>query len=309
MALWVVMPDATAYPTKPIRLIVPFPPGGPTDVFARLVGQQLGEKLGQPVVVENRAGAATMIGSSLVARAPADGHTLLFTASTLVISVQLQKDKPFDPLKDFMPVSPILAYPFYLVVNNALPVTNVQELIAYGKANPGKLSYGSVGTGSGAHLVAETFKNQAGFEAVHIPYKGAAEFLQAVQTGQVHFVFDSPGSAQPTVAAGRARGLAVTSAKRWVTIPEVPTMQEAGLAGFEKGLWLGVLAPAGTPAEVVGRLHASMTEILQTPDVRARIEKAGFQVLSEPPEVFRKRLARDAEQWGEVIRRNRISAD
>jgi tripartite-type tricarboxylate transporter receptor subunit TctC len=143
MALWVVMPDATAYPTKPIRLIVPFPPGGPTDVFARLVGQQLGEKLGQPVVVENRAGAATMIGSSLVARAPADGHTLLFTASTLVISVQLQKDKPFDPLKDFMPVSPILAYPFYLVVNNALPVTNVQELIAYGKANPGKLSYGS----------------------------------------------------------------------------------------------------------------------------------------------------------------------
>lgn len=203
----------------------------------------------------------------------------------------------------------MLTYPFYLVAKDPLPVANVQDLIAFGKANPGKLSYGSIGAGSGAHLVAEMFRSQAGFDALHVPYKGAAEFLQAVQTGQVDYVFDSPGSAQPTALARRARGLAVTSAQRWPTVPDMPTLDEAGLAGFESGLWLGVLAPAGTPNEVIDIRHQSIVDILKEPQMRARIEKSGFQVLSETPDEFQRRLVQDGRKWGEVIRRNRITVD
>ncbi len=297
------------YPSKPIKIIVPFSPGGPTDVYARLLGSKLQEKLGQPVVVENRAGGGAIIGTAAVARAPADGYTLLFTASTHVISVQLQKERQFDPVKSFAPVSTMLTYPFYLVVNNKLPVASVQELIAYGKANPGKLTYGSVGVGSGAHLMGEMFKSQAGIDALHVPYKGAAEFLQAVVAGQVDYVFDSPGSAQPLVNAGRVRGFAVTSPKRWPMVPNVPTMQESGLAGFEGALWLGLLAPAGTPDNIVQSLNTKVSEILRSSDVRTRIETGGFQVLSESPDAFRQRLVRDGQMWGEVIRRNHITAD
>lgn len=301
--------DAQVYPDRPIRMVVPFPPGGPTDVYARVLGQAMQQRLGQPVIIENRPGGGAVIGTVSVARAPADGYTLLFTATTHVISVLTRRIPAYDPRGDFAPVSPMLTYPFYLVVTNRLPVQSVQDLIAHGRQNPGRLTYGTVGIGTGAHLVAEMFNNRAGIEAVHVPYRGAAEFLLAVQSGEVDYIFDSPGSAQPHVAAGRARGLAVTSPARWQSVPHIPTMAESGMPGFDASLWLGVFAPAGTPAPVIDRLSATVTEILAAPEMRLRIEQAGFEVLSESPSDFALRLQRDAQSWGEVIRANKITVE
>lgn len=310
----VTMPSLAAtaverYPERPIRIVVPFPPGGPTDIYARLVAQQLQEKTGQSVVVENRPGGGAIIGTSHVARSPADGYTLLFTASTHVISVLLHKDQPYDPIKDFAPISTVLTYPFYLVVNNDLPVNSVSELIDYGKAHPGRLNFGSVGIGSGAHLVAEMFNTQAGIQAVHVPYKGAAAFVQAVQAGEVDYIFDSPGSSQQLVDAGRIRGFAVTSPERWPLVPDVPTMAEAGIPDFEASLWLGLLAPANTPAEIVAYLNDQLTEILASEEISSRIQQAGFQVLRESTDDYAQRLERDMRTWGHVIETAKIEAE
>lgn len=300
---------AIAYPDKPITIVVPFPPGGPTDVFARLIGEALQRELDNPVVVENRPGGGALIGTSAVANAEPDGHTLLFTASTHVISIQLRSDKPYDPIEDFAPISPVITYPFYLLASNDLEVENIGELIEYGRANPDELSFGSVGVGSGAHLVAELFNARAGIDAVHIPYNGASEFLVALQSGQIDYIFDSPGSATPYVQAGQMRGLAVTSEERWPLIPEIPTVGEEAIDGFEASLWLGLLAPGETPDEIVERLNGVVSSVLASESFSTRTEEMGFDVLSESTSAFRERLIADFEQWGAVIADGDISLD
>ena len=298
-----------AWPAKPIKVVVNFPPGGAADQIARAVSQPLQESLKQPVVIENRAGANGNVGGESVARAPADGYTLLMSSGGMVsVNPHLYSRMSFDPAKDLVPVAAAARVLVFLVVKPSLPPTNVREFISYLKANPGKLSYGSPGSGSSPHLAGEMFKSQAGVFALHVPYRGAAPALQDLLAGQIDYAFD-PGIGLQQVRAGKLRLLAVGSPHRSSQFPDVPTLDEAGLRGFDADTVFGFYAPAGTPPEVVAQLNTQINRALALPAVKERIAALGGEALPGTPAEFQQRAAADSQRFGALIRDRKIVAD
>ena len=300
---------AESYPNRAARVVVPFPPGGPTDTYARIVADKLQAALGQPFIVENKAGATGIIGTSFVASTPADGYTLLFGSnSSQVISSLLQPKWPFDPLKDFRPLSMLLYYPAYLLLNNDVRAKSVAELVALGKAQPGKLNMGSAGTGSGGHLIIEMFKNATGINAAHVPYKGAGPAQIGLMAGEIHFLFDSIAGSQALVDAGKLRGIAVTGRERSPVLPDVPTLKESGYDGFEDlVIWLGMLAPAGTPEPIAKKLEAELMRIAQLPDVSKRIKESSSVLVGGTRKDFADAITRETPVWASIIKKNNIT--
>jgi len=300
---------AQSWPSKPLRVVVNFPPGGAADQIARAIGVPLAEALGQPVVVENRAGANGNLGGDMVAKSPADGYTLLMSSGGMVsVNPHIYARMPFDPAKDLVPVASAARVLVFLVSKPGLPVNNVQEFLAYVKANPGRLSYGSAGNGSSPHLAGEMMKSQAGLFAVHVPYRGAAPALQDVLAGQLDFYFD-PGIGLGQVRAGKLKLLAVGSLKRSPLFPNVPTLDEAGLKGFDADTVFGFYAPAGTPAEVVARINREINKILGTAALKERIQNMGGEALPLSPAEFAARAAEDSKRFGAIIRERKIVGD
>jgi len=288
---------------KPIRIVVPFPPGGATDILARDVAQKLTEAWGQQVIVDNRPGAGGNIGSELVAHSAPDGYTLeMGTVGTHAINASLYAKMPYDHVKDFAPVILVAGVPNVLVVNNAVPANSVAELIAYAKANPGKLNFASSGNGTSIHLSGELFKVMAGVQMTHIPYKGSAPALQDLLGGQVQLMFDNLPPSLPQIKAGKVRALAVTSLTRAPALPDVPTIAESGLPGFEASSWFGILAPAGTPPAIVAKLNAEIAKWLATPEAKEKLAKQGANAAGGTPEDFAKHIAAETAKWAKVVK-------
>jgi tripartite-type tricarboxylate transporter receptor subunit TctC len=298
-----------AYPGKPIRWIVPFPPGGSTDLLARVVGQKLTESWGQQVIVENRGGAGGTLGAAEAARAPADGYTLLMGAIHHTIATSVYPKLPYDFQRDFAPITVVAIVPNVLVVNPAVPAKSTKELIAYAKANPGKLTYGSAGMGTAHHLIGELFNLRAGTEIVHVPYKGSAPAVADLIGGQVSIMYDTVASCLPHVKSGKLRPLAVATAKRSSALPDVPTIAESALPGFEVTTWFGALAPAKTSPEVVAKLNAEMVKILNMPDVRKRLLEAGAEPVGNTPEQMAAQIKRETEEFGKIVKQAKITAE
>ena len=291
------------YPVKAIRIVVAYTPAGTTDILARAIGQKFTEAWKQPVIVDNRPGANGNIGTEAAAKAPADGYTLLMgTAGTHGVNPGLYPKLPYDAVTDFAPVSLTAIVPNILVIHNSLPAKSVQELVTYAKKNPGKLSFGSPGIGSTGHLSAELFKSLAGIDMVHVAYKGSAPTLQDLMGGQVQVVIDNIPPYLPHVKAGKIRALAVTPNKRSPAVPELPTMAEAGVKGYDAASWFGLFAPAGTPAEVVDKLSEETRRILALPDVRDKLLGLGAQPSGSSPEEFARFVEAEIAKWGRVIR-------
>jgi tripartite-type tricarboxylate transporter receptor subunit TctC len=296
-----VLAARAQYPDKPVKIVVPVAAGGGVDVMARLLAQHLGERLHQQFVVENRPGAAGVIGSKAVIAAPADGTTLLYTPSSLSLSVAISKTPPYDLAKDFSPIISVAISPYALVVNPSVPAKSLQEFMAYAKANPGKLSYGSAGVGSASHLAAELLKSKAGLEMVHVPNKGMNPALIDLMGGQVQVLFASvPGlTAEKTE---RARPIAMAEMKRSGLMPDLPTMNESGLPGFAVGNWAGLLGPAGLDAGIANKLHDEVVAILATPEMKERIKTLGFDVIAGTPQEFAQQLQEDVARWAPVAK-------
>ncbi|ANN65504.1 tripartite tricarboxylate transporter substrate binding protein [Bordetella bronchialis] len=300
---------AAGYPDKPIRLIVPYAAGGSTDSTARLVAKGLAERLGQPVVVENRAGAGGMIGQDLVAKAPADGYTLLLSAAgPLTVTPHAYEKVPYDPVRAFTPIKLIAKAPLVLVANPKLGFKSVQDLIEAARKNPGKVTYASFGIGSAGHLAGELFKSLTGVDMVHVPYKGSAPGLVDVVGGQVNVMFDVLVSALPQVQAGKLDALAITLGERSQLMPNVPTMQEAGITGFEAGTWFGLLGPAGMPPEVVARLSQAADQVLAQAALRKELVAQGAEVAGGSTDDFRRFFLSEYDKWGRVARAAGIKA-
>ncbi|MES2973081.1 MAG: tripartite tricarboxylate transporter substrate binding protein [Pseudomonadota bacterium] len=298
-----------AFPSKPIRMVLPFPPGGVTDLLARALAEKLAPRLGQPVIVDNKAGAGTVLASDLVARAPADGYTLLLAASSLGTAPLIYDKVGYDAIKSFTPVTQVASVVHVVVVNPSLPVKSMKELTAYAKANPGKLNYGSTGTGTSTHLEGELYKSMANIFMVHIPYRGSGPALTDLVGGQLHVMFDALGSSGPFIKAGKLRALAVTTAKRSQSIPELPTVSESGVPGYEAMPWLGLVAPAGTPPAVVDRIHREVAKVLEEPDIKERFKGWGLDIIGNSPTEFASFLRKDIAQWNKVITNAKIKAD
>ncbi|QNP57763.1 Bug family tripartite tricarboxylate transporter substrate binding protein [Paenacidovorax monticola] len=310
MALAPTGAAAQAFPSKPITIIVPFSAGGTTDILARVVGQALTTELGQSVIVDNRAGAGGNIGGQAAARAPADGYTLFMgTVGTHAINAALYKKMPFDPIKDFAPLTRVANVPNLLVANPAQPYKTVQELIAYAKANPGKVNFGSSGSGSSIHLSGELFKSMAKVDMQHVPYKGSAPAVTDLLGNQIGIMFDNMPSAIQHVRSGKLRPLAVTTAKRSPELPDVPTIAEAGVPGYEATSWFGLFAPAGTPAPVVAQLNKAIVKVLNLPDVKKKIAEQGGEVVAETPEQFAAFIQKESVKWGKVVKESGASVD
>lgn len=290
------------YPTKPIRFIVPFPPGGPTDTIARIVGQKLTESWGQPVVIDNRGGASGNIGAEIASKSPPDGYTLFLVASNFPINVSLFSKLPYDLVKDFEAVINMAYTPYILVVHPTVPAKSVKELIALAKSKPGQLNYASASTGSANHLAMELFKTMAGVDMVHIPYKGAAPATTDLLGGQVALMFNNMISALPHIKSGKLRALAVTSAKRSPAVPDVPTVAESGLPGFEVIGWYGVLVPAKTIKEIVTKLNNQIDKIVHMPDVIERLFGIGVEPTSSTPEEFDTFIKDEITKWAKVVK-------
>jgi tripartite-type tricarboxylate transporter receptor subunit TctC len=294
---------AQGYPNKPIRLIVPYPAGGTTDILAREIGQKLAESLKQPVVVDNRPGANGNIGAQAVATAAPDGYTLLMApAGTLTSNPHLYATMPFDALKSFAPITIVAETAHIVVVNPAMPAKSMQELIALAKAKPGELTFASPGTGSSPHLSGELFKTMTGVNITHVPYKGAAPAVNDLLGGVVTMSFDTVPSSAPHVKAGKLKALAVTSAKRLPQFPDVPTVAESGVAGYESTTWFGLLAPAKTPQDIIDKLHAEVVKTMQTADMKERFAKQGAEPVGNTPEQFAGVLKAETAKWGKVIK-------
>lgn len=298
-----------AYPSKPIRMIVPFAPGGATDTIARLVGAKLQESLGQPVLVENKPGAGTNIGVAAVVASAADGYTLLMGTPSIPVNPALYSQLPYNWQRDLQPVSMVGYVPNLLVVHPSLPVSSVRELIAHAKANPGKLNFGSSSVGGAIHLSGELFNSMAGVAMVHVPYKGSAPAMTDLLAGRIALMFDNLPSALPHAKAGKLRALAVTSSKRSALFPEVPTVAEAGLPGFEVLSWNGIFVPAGTPREIVMKLQAEIKKAVNHPDVRQKFSQQGIEAGGNTPEEFGAFLMAEAEKWQPLVRRLGLKAD
>jgi tripartite-type tricarboxylate transporter receptor subunit TctC len=301
---------AQAYPSRPVKLVVPFPPGGSLDITGRLIAQRLSEMWGQAVVVENKPGAGGNIGADFVAKSPPDGYTILLGAlSTHAVNPNLYTKMPYDAVKDFAPITLIAITPNVLVVNAASPVSNVKEFIAWTKANPGKLAFGSGSNGSAGHLAGELYKVETGTDAVHIPFKGGAPATQALLAGDTQFMFDNLANAMAQVKAGKLKALAVTTAQRSPLVPELPTMAEAGLPGFDISTWYGLFAPAATPAAIVGKWNADVTKILTTPEVRAKLMADGAEPAPDTPEQFAQMISRELAKYARIIKASGAKVD
>jgi tripartite-type tricarboxylate transporter receptor subunit TctC len=300
---------AADYPNRPLRFVVPFLAGGPSDVLARTLAQKMNQDWGQPVVVDNRAGAAGIIGADLVAKSASDGYTLMMAQVGDTISMSLYSKLPYNFERDFAPITLVGLTPFILVTHPSLPAKNLQELIALAKAKPGTLSFASGGTGVASHLAGELFKSTAGIDVVHVPYKGQAPATADLLGGQVAFMFNNPITSLPHIKAGKLRALAVSTARRFSGLPDVPTVAESGLAGFDVGFWLGALAPAGTPRAVINKLNAEMVKILRLPDVVERLAALGVEIVGNTPEEFARIIKADVLKWGKVVRDSGAKAD
>ena len=294
---------AQTYPTKAIRFVVPFAPGGTTDILARIIGQRLMEPLGQSIVIENRPGANGALGSELVAKAPPDGHTIIMGyLGSLAINPNLYPKLSYDAVKDFAPITLAAATTQAIVMHPSLPARNLKDLISLAKARPGQIAYASAGIGAPSHLAGELFKMMAGINMVHVPYKGSGAALTDLLGGHVAISFGGLAAAAPYVKTGRLKILAVANATRSPAMPDVPSVAESGLPGFEVPSWFGVLAPAGTPAPIVNRLNAEMVKILRAPDVKERLAADGAEVVANTPEQFAAYIRAEITKWGKVIR-------
>jgi tripartite-type tricarboxylate transporter receptor subunit TctC len=301
---------AQAWPSKPIKYVVPFAAGGTTDILARTISEKLSVALGQPVVVENKPGAGGGVGAAEVAKAAPDGYTIMGgTISTHAINASLYKNLPYDPVKDFAAITLIARVPNMLVINNDIPAKNVAELIALMKASPGKWSFASSGNGTSQHLSGELFKGMAGVEMQHIPYKGSPPALTDVMGGQVNMTFDNITTAWTLAKSGKLRALAVTTAKRSPVAPDVPTLAESGLPGYEVGSWQGVFAPAGTPPDIVKRLNAEIVKIINSPDVQKKLLELGAEPVGNSSEEFSALVKTEVVKWGDVVKKSGAKVD
>jgi tripartite-type tricarboxylate transporter receptor subunit TctC len=298
------------YPTRPIRMVVPSSPGaGVTDIMARLIGQHLSARIGQQIVIDNRPGASGILGSEVVSRAVPDGYTLLIANVSLVVNPYLYPKMPYDPLKDFVPITMVNSAPLLLVVHPSIVAKSVMELIAYAKAHPGQLNYGSGGLGSTPYLAAELFKSLSGIDVVHVPYKGGAPALSDLVGGQLSFMIENMPGTMPYARAGSLRALAITSPRRSQLAPELPTMAEAGVPGYDFTAWAGIAAPAGTPEPIIKRLYAAIAAILATPESREWFESFSAEPGGEPPDVFTALVRAEHAKLGGVIRATGIKAE
>lgn len=301
---------AQTYPAKPIRLVVPYAPGGAADPNARIVGQRLSEVTGQPVIIDNRPGAGGNIGTNIVAKAVADGYTIaLVAASTVTINQSLYSQMQYDPIRDLAPVSLVSLDSIVLVATPSLPVNSVKDIIALAKAKPGEVNYGSGGTGSGGHLAMELFKAMAGTNLLHVPYKSAGEVMPSLLAGRVSLMFTSSGAVLPHVRAGKLKAIAVTTKKRLASLPELPTVDESGIPGYEVTGWYGVVAPARTPAAVIERLNSEIVRIVQEPEIDKRLSNLGVIPTTSTPRELANVILADSAKWARVIKQAGIRAD
>lgn len=309
LALAATLAQAQAYPSKPIRIIVPFGAGGPADIYARFLGQHMQDPLGQPIVVENRPGAGSVVGSDAAAKSPADGYTLLLMSNTHTVNETLFPNKPFQLMRDFVPVAPINYSDLLLVVHPSVNASTLRELIALAKREPGKMNYASSGPGTPYHMAGELFKSLAGIDVVHVPYKGSDGARVGILGGQVQMMFDAITTMAPNVRAEKLKGLATSGRARSSVLPDVPTVAEAGVPGYEATIWLGVVAPAGTPRAVIERLNAEITRVTSLAEVRAAWAKQGATALSMSPAQFEQYLHEDIAKWAKVIAQAGIKLD
>lgn len=300
---------AQAYPSKPIRWIIPFPPGGAMDVMARALAPKMSESMRQPVVTENRPGAGGNIGSEVVAKSAPDGHTMLIVSVGQAVNPSIYPKMTFDPVKDFEPVTLVAVVPNVLVVHPSVKANTIAELVALAKAQPGKLNYASAGNGTSIHLAAEVFGSMAGVNMMHVPYKGSGPAVTDLLGGQVNLMFDSITSAKPHIQAGKLRALGVTSARRSTALPNVPTIAEAGIKGYEVNPWFAVFVPAKTPKPVVDRLHDEITKALKAPDTLERFAAIGAEPIGSTPEQLAAHLKRETERWSAIIRERNLKPD
>ena len=300
---------AQAYPDRPVKMIVPFAPGGATDIIARTVAQKLSERMGQPVVVENKPGAGTTVGNAEVAKAKPDGYTLLFAPTPFVISQVVYPTLPYDPKRDFAPVSLLATSPFILVVNATVPSRSVAELVAAAKAKPGAMTFCSAGNGTVPHLAGELFKLRAGVDIVHVPYKGGGPAITDLVGGQVNMMFATPIEVAQHVQSGKLRVLGTTSQKRLAAYPDVPTLSESGYPGFEVASFFGVLAPAGTPPNVIARLAGDLAWVMEQPEVREKFAAQSADANVQDPAAFARFLDAEREKWADIVKRSGAKVD
>jgi len=300
---------AQDYPSKPIRFVLPFPPGGGTDTLARIVGQKLGQDFGQTIVMDNRPGAGANIGADIAAHAPADGYTLLMGNVAHAVNVTLYRKLGYDLVKDFAPITLLASTPNILVVHPSVAAKSVQELIALAKSKPGQLNYASSGSGSSSHLAGELFKTMTGVNLVHVPYKGGGPAVTSLIAGETVVGFATAPSVLPHVKSGKLRALAVTSAKRSAAAAELPTIAESGVPGYEANTWYGVLAPRGTPAAIIARLNGEFIAIMQSPEIRERIAPLGYEPDTGTPQQFAAYIKSEIAKWGKVVKAAGIHAD
>ena len=297
---------AETWPSKPVTLVVPFPPGGTTDVLARALGDKLAVSIGQPVIVENKPGAGATLGADYVAKGKADGYTLLVGAVHHTIASSVYRKLPYDFQKDFAPVTTVALVPNVLVVNAATPAKNVAELVALAKAQPGKLTYGSNGNGTAQHLIGTQFENSTGAELIHVPYKGSGPLTTDLIGGQITMSFDTITPVLQHIKAGKLRALAVTTGKRAAVLPDVPTLAESGLKGFDIGTWFGVLAPAATPKDVVARLNAEMVKVIRSDDFRARMTEIGAEPIGNTQEQMAQQIKAETEKFAKLVKQANV---
>lgn len=305
-------PQATAqsFPSRPVKLVIPFPPGGSLDNVGRLIAQKLSETWGQQVVIENKPGAGGNIGADSVAKSPSDGYTVVMGAlSTHAVNPSLYAKMPYDAARDFAPISLVAITPNVLIVNAATPVHSVKDMVAWAKANPGRTNFGSGSNGSAGHLAGELFKLETGTDVAHIPYKGGAPALQALLAGDTQFMFDNLANAMAQVKGGKVRAIAVTTAQRSKLAPELPTMAEAGLPGFDISTWFGLLAPAGTPPDVVAKWNADVVKVLNAPDVREKMLAQGAEPAPTTPAEFAAFIAKEREKYARIVKASGAKVD
>lgn len=298
-----------AFPTKPITMIVPFPPGGPTDLVARVIAQKMSESIGQPVIIDNKGGANGNLGAMVAVKAPADGYTLLYNTSSITLSPALYKNLSYDVQRDLAPVALVAVVPLALVVAPNVPANTVKEFIAYAKANPGKLSYGSAGNGNVTHLGAFQFVQANSIDAVHIPYKGSAPANVDLAGGQIQFMTDTVNSVMAFVRDKRMKMLAVTTPKRMSLFPDVPTLTESGMPGFEVGAWQGLMVPANTPKPIIERLNVEIVKALQNPEVRQKLALQGAEPLGSSPEAYGAYVQKELTRWSILVKQTGITLD
>ena len=300
---------AQSYPSRPIRLVVPFPPGGPNDLLARLIGQKLQERIGQLVIIDNKPGASTIIGVDAVVKSPADGYTLLLGSNSLALNRFLILKLPYDIDRDIAPVILLTKISNALVVHPSLPVKDLKDFIAYAKLNPGKITYASTGNGTATHLFGEMFANMTGIEMTHVPYKGTAPAVNDLLSGQVNAMFDSLTSVIPNVRAGKVRLIGLTNSKRATHAPEMPTLSELGLPDYEATGWFGIAAPAKVPSEIINKLNSEINAILETPEIATKLSQLGGEVVGGSPDDFKTFIQSEAKKWGRVIQNAKIKME